>query len=169
MTGQTTPVEDDGNGALEKLPDALAVSPGLGPDDANQQMVDVEKTDSPTVQEFEVKFTSDDDPNSPKSMSTARKWMIVVIVSATSLCVACTSSLYIQTYAQIMEEFHCSEEVATLGLSLFVAGLGLSPMMLAPLSEVSLVFAFEALNLHFASSSMVESPSMFSHSLHSSS
>ncbi|KAK9238762.1 major facilitator superfamily domain-containing protein, partial [Lipomyces kononenkoae] len=33
------------------------------------------------------------------------------------------------------EEFHCSDEVATLGLTSFVCGLGLGPLFLAPLSE----------------------------------
>ena len=47
-----------------------------------------------------------------------------------------TSSLYTTTYDQLMEEFHTSQEIATLGLSLFVFGLGLSPMFLGPLSEV---------------------------------
>ena len=49
----------------------------------------------------------------------------------------CTSSLYTMTYDQITEEFHCSKLIATLGLSLFIMGLGLGPMFLAPLSEVS--------------------------------
>lgn len=49
----------------------------------------------------------------------------------------CASSLYTMTYAQIMEEFHCSRIVATLGLSLFIFGLGVGPLVLAPLSEVS--------------------------------
>lgn len=34
-----------------------------------------------------------------------------------------------------MPEFHTSQIVATLGLSLFVIGLGLGPMILAPMSE----------------------------------
>ncbi|KAJ8101620.1 major facilitator superfamily domain-containing protein [Lipomyces tetrasporus] len=34
-----------------------------------------------------------------------------------------------------MDEFHCSEEVAMLGLTSFVCGLGLGPALLAPLSE----------------------------------
>lgn len=85
---------------------------------------------------FEVKFSGDEDPRSPKSLSTLRKWSIVLIVSSTSLCVACTSSLYTGTYAQVMEEFGSDLTVTTLGLSMFVVGLGLSPMILAPLSEV---------------------------------
>ena len=38
----------------------------------------------------------------------------------------------------MIPEFHTSREIATLGLSLFVAGLGLGPMVLSPLSEVRL-------------------------------
>ncbi|GME23584.1 Major facilitator superfamily [Neofusicoccum parvum] len=71
----------------------------------------------------------------PRIMSTARRWLIVVIVSASSLCVTCASSIYTSTYGQILPEFHSSRIVATLGLSLFVAGLGCGPMILSPLSE----------------------------------
>jgi MFS family permease len=45
------------------------------------------------------------------------------------------SSMYTVIYEQIMPQFNSSREVATLGLSLFVGGLGLGPMVLAPLSE----------------------------------
>lgn len=48
----------------------------------------------------------------------------------------CASAMYTSTYAQLEEEFHCSRIVATLGLSLFVIGLGLGPMVMSPLSEV---------------------------------
>jgi MFS family permease len=40
------------------------------------------------------------------------------------------------TYSQLIPEFHTSRIVCTLGLSLFVAGLGTGPMLLSPLSEV---------------------------------
>lgn len=36
----------------------------------------------------------------------------------------CTSSMYTVTYDQLMKEFGCSREVATLGLSFFIWGLG---------------------------------------------
>lgn len=48
----------------------------------------------------------------------------------------CTSSLYTSTYSQLGPEFGASRLVCTLGLSLFVAGLGAGPMILSPLSEV---------------------------------
>jgi hypothetical protein len=107
--------------------------------------------------EFEVHWDGDNDLMNPRSMSKPRKWLIVLILSATSLCVyvfgaqsrwaaqeltenrTCTSSLYTSTYGQITKEFNCSQIVATLGLSLFVMGLGIGPMLLAPLSEVGIL------------------------------
>ena len=44
--------------------------------------------------------------------------------------------MYTSTYKQLNAEFHTSAIVATLGLSLFVMGLGIGPMVLGPLSEV---------------------------------
>lgn len=37
---------------------------------------------------------------------------------------ACTSSIYSMTYNQLLEEFNCSHEIAILGLSLFIWGMG---------------------------------------------
>lgn len=56
----------------------------------------------------------------------------------TKLYRTCTSSLYTSTYSQLEPEFGASRLVCTLGLSLFVAGLGTGPMVLSPLSEVRL-------------------------------
>lgn len=104
----------------------------------NQEEVEDDTIDDVNDPEraFEVRWDGGDaDPGNPRSMSTARKWLIVLVVSAGSSCVACASSIYVGTYAQIMPEFHTSRTVATLGLSLFVAGLGTGPMVLGPLSE----------------------------------
>ncbi|KXT11166.1 hypothetical protein AC579_6867 [Pseudocercospora musae] len=84
---------------------------------------------------FEVSFSGEDDPYNPKNLPTPRKWLIVIIISASSLCVTCASAMYTSTYTQLEREFHVSREVATLGLTTFVCGLGLGPMVLSPLSE----------------------------------
>ncbi|CAG7920787.1 unnamed protein product [Penicillium olsonii] len=65
----------------------------------------------------------ENDPLNPRNMSKGRRWLIVIIVSLGSLCVTCTSSMYTTTYNQLMSEFGCSQEVATLGLSFFIWGL----------------------------------------------
>ncbi len=123
-SGSPTPFEKD------------TISPSLPrPRDVEKALQQQAKEDE-AGSSFQVEFSGDEDPRSPKSLSTLRKWIILLIVSSTSLCVACTSSLYTGTYAQVMDEFGSDPTVTTLGLSMFVVGLGLSPMVLAPLSEV---------------------------------
>ncbi|KIW99043.1 uncharacterized protein Z519_00706 [Cladophialophora bantiana CBS 173.52] len=103
--------------------------PEGGPD--QPQEVDVE---SPS-KTFEVGWDGPDDPMNPQNMHPAKKWTVVTTLAFGSLCVTCTSSLYTITYEQMDAEFGNSRIVATLGLALFVFGLGLSPMLLGPLSE----------------------------------
>ncbi|EFQ90423.1 hypothetical protein PTT_12998 [Pyrenophora teres f. teres 0-1] len=88
-----------------------------------------------TEQPYLVAWDGDADPENPRSMSKLRRWAIVLICATSSLCVTCTSSLYTSTYSQLQPEFGVSRLVCTLGLSLFVAGLGTGPMVLSPLSE----------------------------------
>lgn len=83
----------------------------------------------------EVVWDGPDDPMNPKNFATWRKWMIVFTLAFGSLCVTFTSSVYTTTYDQMDAEFGNSRIVATLGLALYVFGLGLSPMVLGPLSE----------------------------------
>jgi len=96
--------------------------------DASNGAADPEKA-------FEVTFDGDTDPLSPRNKTTLRKWCIVLIGSSCSLCVTCASALYTSTYRQMEGEFGVSREVATLGLTTYVCGLGLGPMFLSPLSE----------------------------------
>ncbi|EPE26385.1 MFS general substrate transporter [Glarea lozoyensis ATCC 20868] len=84
---------------------------------------------------FLVGWEDDRDLKNPRNFHTIRKWLCVTVVSMGSLLVTCTSSLYTSCYGQLHEEFGNSQEVATLGLSLFVVGLAVGPMMASPLSE----------------------------------
>ena len=47
--------------------------------------------------------------------------------------------MYTSTYDQMERRFDTSREVATVGLTTFVLGLAIGPMLLAPLSEVCIV------------------------------
>ncbi|KAI0137548.1 major facilitator superfamily domain-containing protein [Xylariales sp. AK1849] len=84
---------------------------------------------------FEVTWDSDSDPLCPRSMSLLHKWIIVLIVGMGSLCVTCASSIYTSTYDQMNPEFGISTIVGTLGLSTFVLGIALGPLLMSPLSE----------------------------------
>ncbi|KAK8086134.1 multidrug resistance protein [Apiospora phragmitis] len=84
---------------------------------------------------FEVAFEGDHDPYCPRSMSLMHKWVIVIIIGLGSLCLTCASSIYTTTYSQMNPEFAISTIVGTLGLSTFVLGIALGPLLMSPLSE----------------------------------
>ncbi|KAJ6172069.1 hypothetical protein N7470_001136 [Penicillium chermesinum] len=65
-----------------------------------------------------------------------RKWYITILVSIVTLAVALVSSAYSGGTKQIIEEFHTQQEVAILGVSLFVLGFAIGPLIWAPLSEM---------------------------------
>lgn len=75
------------------------------------------------------------DPRNPMLMSTNKKVGITIVVSAAALAVAVASSAYSGAIEQVMEDLDVGNEVATLGLSLFVIGFALGPLFWAPLSE----------------------------------
>lgn len=76
-----------------------------------------------------------DDPRNPMRFSLAKKLMITITVSMATLVVAVSSSAYSGSIQQVIDYFGVSNEVATLGLSLFVLGFALGPLFWAPLSE----------------------------------
>ncbi|CUS10762.1 unnamed protein product [Tuber aestivum] len=87
-------------------------------------------------EEFEVRWVGEDaDPLNPRSMSKSRKWLAAWVVCLGGACVTCTSSMYTSTYRQVTAEFNVPQLAAVGGLSLYVAGLGIGPMFLGPLSE----------------------------------
>ncbi|KAL3445809.1 major facilitator superfamily domain-containing protein [Aspergillus insuetus] len=103
-----------------------------GPHFGNQGHLETES--SPTVQ------LDERDPMHPYNMGLLRKWLAVATVSTGSICVACTSSIYSTTYGQLMKEFSCSHEIATLGLSLFIWGMGIYGRKIIYLSSLTSFF-----------------------------
>jgi multidrug resistance protein len=65
-----------------------------------------------------------------------RKWAIAVLQSMSTLAVTFASSAYASGIEGVKRHFDVSGEVATLGLSLFVLGFALGPLIWAPLSEL---------------------------------
>lgn len=76
------------------------------------------------------------DPRNPMLWSRTRKWFITMMVSQTTLAVALLSSAYTGGIREIIQEFKISQIVATLGVSLFVLGFAIGPLLWAPLSEL---------------------------------
>ncbi|KAJ5161693.1 hypothetical protein N7492_007085 [Penicillium capsulatum] len=77
-----------------------------------------------------------DDPRNPMLFSEVKKWTFTGLVAIATLAVALVSSAYTGGVAEIQAEFHIGSEVATLGVSLFVLGFAIGPLLWAPLSEL---------------------------------
>ncbi|KAI0898916.1 MFS general substrate transporter [Annulohypoxylon nitens] len=77
-----------------------------------------------------------DDPRNPMNFSAFTRWSITLTVAVATLAVALVSSAYSGGVAEIIAAFHISTEVAILGVSLFVVGFAVGPLLWAPLSEL---------------------------------
>ncbi|TKA73486.1 hypothetical protein B0A49_04210, partial [Cryomyces minteri] len=78
----------------------------------------------------------DNDPRNPMNFSKVKKWSLTMLVAIATLAVAFVSSAYTGGIRQIITEFGVSSEVVTLGVSLFVLGFAIGPLLWAPLSEI---------------------------------
>lgn len=76
------------------------------------------------------------DPRNPMQFSTIKKWAITFLVSFVTLAVALVSSAFSGGMSQIIEDFGVEQEVVILGVSLFVLGFAIGPLIWAPLSEI---------------------------------
>lgn len=118
-------------------------SPSPARANASKPSPDVEASPETSISHTEKKPDRDpnlvvfaeQDPDSPLNWSRRSKFTLLGVVSSCAFAVTCTSSIISNAYDGIQADLHVSKEVAILGLSLFVVGLGIGPMLLGPLSE----------------------------------
>ncbi|KAL3964475.1 hypothetical protein ACCO45_001479 [Purpureocillium lilacinum] len=76
------------------------------------------------------------DPRNPVTFSKTFKWAITLIAAMSTLAVSFASSAYSGGVFEIMMDFGASTEVVILGVSMFVLGFAIGPLIWAPLSEM---------------------------------
>ncbi|TIA86799.1 hypothetical protein E3P99_03567 [Wallemia hederae] len=103
-----------------------------GAEDAHDVMEKEEK-DPYLIDKFE-----DGDPRNPKNWNSAYRWMLTTIAGLLVLNSTFSSSSPSGISQDMMAYFTFSREVATLAISLFVAGYCLGPFIWGPLSETPL-------------------------------
>ncbi|KAF8958850.1 major facilitator superfamily domain-containing protein [Flammula alnicola] len=90
--------------------------------------------EKPAPDPFLVHFDTDD-PANPYLWSRAKRWYLTIASGVLVLNATFASSAPSGIIAQLTKEFHMSEIVAILTLSLFVTGYCVGPILWAPLSE----------------------------------
>lgn len=84
---------------------------------------------------FIVEYIPNDRRN-PMLFPQWRKWTITLLSAFATLAVALVSSAFTGGVPTIISDFQISTEVVTLGISLFVLGFAVGPLLWAPMSEL---------------------------------
>lgn len=75
---------------------------------------------------YRVVMGPEDDP---KNLPLLLKWFAIIVIAVGAACATSASSMAAFTEPAIIQEFHISRTVAILGISLYVEGLGIGPLL----------------------------------------
>ncbi|KAJ5103392.1 hypothetical protein N7532_003921 [Penicillium argentinense] len=102
----------------------------------SQHIIDAKYNGTGTEEDpYQVSWLDDDERN-PMKYSEVGKWLIMLLVGVVTMAVALVSSAYSGSINEIILDFHVSEDVSLLGISMFVIGFAVGPLVWAPLSEI---------------------------------
>ncbi|KAI9752519.1 MAG: hypothetical protein M4579_005595 [Chaenotheca gracillima] len=95
------------------------------------------KADPEKGRDFQLVEWMEGDPEYPRNWSTGKKSFVTFQICLLSTSVYIGSAIYTAGIQGVAEQFHVSEVAALLGLTTFIMGYAVGPMVLSPLSEVS--------------------------------
>ncbi|KAJ7581004.1 MFS general substrate transporter [Mycena floridula] len=84
---------------------------------------------------FIVSFPPND-PHNPYNWSHTKKWLVTAQLALATWTVSFSSSAYAGGLANTEVDLGISQEIAVLGISLYVLGFAVGPLLFAPLSEM---------------------------------
>ncbi|KAJ5620563.1 MFS multidrug transporter [Penicillium lagena] len=93
-------------------------------------------THTKTTADVVVDFEGPDDPYRPVNWGFKKKAVTTVLYGLTTMGSTWASSVFSTGQIQVANQYGVSVEVSTLGTTLLLFGLGLGPLVWAPLSEV---------------------------------
>lgn len=83
-----------------------------------------------------VEWDGEDDPENPQNWSTKYKTWVFMVLACMTFVVSFGSSVWSTATTVTAEEFGVSEELMILGVTLYVVGFALGPLVFGPLSEL---------------------------------
>jgi len=83
-----------------------------------------------------VDWDGPDDPQNPRNWSRAKRFFVTFEICFLTFSVYIGSAIYTPGLMSVMADFGVAQVPATLGLTLYVAGYGLGPIIWSPMSEI---------------------------------
>ncbi|EUC44607.1 hypothetical protein COCMIDRAFT_97777 [Bipolaris oryzae ATCC 44560] len=83
-----------------------------------------------------VDWDGPDDPQNPRNWPRAKKYFVTFEICLLTFSVYIGSAIYTPGLMGVMQEFGVAQVPALLGLTLYVAGYGLGPILWSPMSEI---------------------------------
>lgn len=82
-----------------------------------------------------VEFDGPNDSGNPKNWSKKRRWIITIAGALLTFTVTFSSSIFSVAINPVAQQYHISRVTSTLGVSLFLCGFILGPIIFGPVSE----------------------------------
>ncbi|EPQ60211.1 MFS general substrate transporter [Gloeophyllum trabeum ATCC 11539] len=98
------------------------------------KQLDLEK--SRKLSDYQLVVWKVDDPEDPRNWSNGYRWYLTFVVACSVIACAFGSAIVTGDFRDIEHEFHVSEVVVALSVSLMVVGFGIGPLAWSPLSEL---------------------------------
>ncbi|WWC85578.1 uncharacterized protein L201_000442 [Kwoniella dendrophila CBS 6074] len=83
-----------------------------------------------------VSWNGDDDPDNPQNWPKNKKIAMTLLYGATTMCATFASSIFSAASPFIAKQYGISQVVSILGLSLFLLGFVVGPVIFAPASDI---------------------------------
>lgn len=88
------------------------------------------------VEVADLDWDGPDDKANPFNWPARKKWFITMTAACSCLCISLGSSLYVEGVPELEEKWGISQTLGLSGLTFYLVGLALGPVVAAPLSEM---------------------------------
>ncbi|RAH77942.1 multdrug transfer [Aspergillus japonicus CBS 114.51] len=117
-----------GPGSKYERPHSQALTPQGGPVNEGR------RSDGKDI--FLVDWYDEKDVDNPQNWSSFKKSIVTAVLWLYTFTVYCASAIYTPSVDGVMEEYNLDHTLSTLGLSLYILGYGIGPLIFSPISEI---------------------------------